>query len=46
VVKSDTGLLAYRELDDALRLITVAGGTLADARTLFKIGSRVVSHGR
>jgi hypothetical protein len=33
VVISDTGLLAYRELDDALGLVTMAGEALADART-------------
>ncbi len=33
VVTSDAGLLAYRELDDALRPSTMAGETLADART-------------
>jgi len=33
VVTSDAGLLAYRELDNALGLSDLAGERLADART-------------
>jgi hypothetical protein len=33
VITSDSGLLAYRELDHVLALTTTGGGILADART-------------
>ena len=42
-VTSDAGLLAYRELDDALGLTALAGGVLADSRTGRNGGHGIVS---
>jgi hypothetical protein len=41
VVTSDARLLAYRELECALRLTVMAGEMLADARTGNNGGSRI-----
>jgi hypothetical protein len=41
VVTSDASLLAYRELEGALRLTVMAGEMLADARTGNNGGSRI-----
>jgi hypothetical protein len=41
VVTSDASLLAYRELEGALRLTVMAGEMLADARTGNNDGSRI-----
>ena len=41
VVTSDASLLAYRELEGALRLTVMVGEMLADARTGNKDGSRI-----
>ena len=43
-ITSDAGFLAYRELDDALRLAQRSLCTLCD--WLVKIGAKIVRHGR
>ena len=45
-VTSDAGLLAYRELDDALGLTALAGGVLADSRTGRNGWHGIVMYGR
>jgi hypothetical protein len=45
MITSDVGLLAYRELDDALGLTASTGDVLADARTGRKGQKRIIGHG-